>query len=179
MQTLVFKQNFAKGKFLVTKGEVCKRTFFVERGLLRFYDISDEGKEQIIQFAPEGWFLNTRDSICFDMPSSYFIDALEDTKVAVLEQSFLDYALKLSEHFRLFNRNFLQRNIHQLENRVKLLIGMKAEERYIDFVTIYPNLVQRVPLWMIASYLGITPESLSRIRRNIDWNKNILFNEQK
>ncbi len=167
LQDLIVTKTYKKGEVLLEKGQICKHVFFVEEGLLRFFSISKEGKEHIIQFAPEGWFVTERNSICYNEPSEYFIDACERTTVVLLNQEFVDKASELSPQFRAYNERLLQNHIRQLQKRINLLIGTNAEERYLDFIRIYPDLILRVPQWMIASYLGITPESLSRVRKNL------------
>lgn len=167
LQDLIFTKTYEKGEVLLEKGQICRHVFFVEEGLLRMYNISNEGKEHIIQFAPEGWFVSERNSICFNEPSEYFIDACERTTVALLNQEFVEKASHISSQFRTYNERILQNHIRQLQKRINMLIGTTAEERYLDFIKLYPNLILRVPQWMIASYLGITPESLSRVRKNL------------
>ncbi|MCO6495291.1 MAG: Crp/Fnr family transcriptional regulator [Bacteroidetes bacterium] len=160
-----------KGTFVLMKGEVCKQTFFVESGLLRLYSIDSKGKEHIIQFAPETWFVSDRSSIYFGKPSEYFIDAIEDSELAVLDNHYIDTAISISPEFRTYNEYLLQNHIRHLHNRVNMLIGADAQSRYLEFMSLYPNIIQRVPQWMIASYLGITPESLSRVRKELTENK--------
>lgn len=157
----------AKGEYLLKEGEVCRHSFFVEEGLLRAYRVDDAGKEHIIQFAPEDWFITDRSSVYFGAPSDFFIDAIEASSVVVLEPSFWDRASEVSPAFRQFNEKLLHNHIRHLQRRVSLLIGASAEQRYLDFIQLYPDLMLRVPQWMIASYLGITPESLSRVRKDL------------
>lgn len=163
----VQSRRFEKGEFLLDRGQVLKCTYFVGEGLLRFYSIGNDGKEHIVQFVPENWFVSDRTSMCFDEPSEYFIDAFENSTVAIIDQSFVNYAEEISPEFRMYNERLLQNHIRQLQKRISLLIGASAEERYLDFMKTYPDLTQRVPQWMIASYLGITPEGLSRVRKEL------------
>ncbi|MES2285674.1 MAG: Crp/Fnr family transcriptional regulator [Bacteroidota bacterium] len=156
-----------KGQFLLKKGEVCQHSFFVEKGLLRSYSISDIGKEHIIQFASENWFMSDRSSAYFNEPSDFFIDAIEETTVILIDQSFIKLASEISSSFREYNEKILQNHIRHLQKRVNLLLGASAEIRYLNFIKLYPDLTFRVPQWMIASYLGITPESLSRVRKEL------------
>lgn len=160
-------QTFKKGAQLLNTGEISRHTYFVEKGLLRFYNVSSEGKEHIVQFAPEKWFVSERNSICFHEPSEYFIDAYEETRAVLIDQDFIDFATDVSPQFRVYNERILQNHIRHMQRRISLLIGASAEARYLDFLKVYPDLIQRVPQWMIASYLGITPESLSRVRREL------------
>jgi len=163
----VSKRVLSKGELLLSEGQVCKNMFFVEKGLLRLYSIDEDGREHIIQFAPENWFLSERDSLYFGTPSGFFIDALEDTEVVVFDQEFVDRASEISPEYRTYNEYILQNHIRHMQKRINLLIGATAEKRYLDFIKLYPDLTMRIPQWMVASYLGITPESLSRVRRGL------------
>lgn len=163
----IIRKNVNKGEYLLNKGDICKQSFYVEKGLLRFYSIDHFGKEHIIQFAPEGWFISDRSSIYFNEPSEYYIDAIEDSIVVSLDEQFMCSVSEISPAFGKHNEQLLQKHIRHLQKRINLLIGATAEDRYVDFIKSYPDLTQRVPQWMIASYLGITPESLSRVRKEL------------
>lgn len=156
-----------KGEVLLRQGEICSHSFFVEKGLLRSYTIDNSGKEHIIQFASESWIISDRSSIFFNEPSDFYIDAVEETTLILLDQNFINLACEISVSFRLFNDRALQNHIRHLQKRINLLLGASAEERYLDFIKLYPDMLLRVPQWMIASYLGITPESLSRVRKEL------------
>jgi len=160
-------KNIEKGQILVRTGESSRNWFFVEKGLLRQYFIDKRGKEHILYFAPENWLVGDRNSAFFNRPTQYIVEAIEDTTIMVLD---INFAVRLSERFNsaiVDSDLLLQRHILQLQKRISLLLGATAEERYMDFISTYPNMLQRVPQWMIASYLGITPESLSRVRREL------------
>jgi len=161
------KRWIDKKEILLHKGQVCKNFFYVEKGLLRFYSVDKMGKEHILEFAPEKWLLLDRASFYFDEPSEFFIDAIEPTTVAVLDEEFINIMSEISPQFRKYNERILQNHIRHLQKRIDQLVGASAEERYLHFLKNYPNLTLRVPQWMIASYLGITPESLSRVRREL------------
>ncbi len=159
--------TFSKGKFLLNKGEICKNSFFVEKGLLRSYTIDEAGKEHINQFACENWFMSDRSSAYFNEPSDFFIDAIEDTAVVLIDLEFINLISEVSKSFRQYNELLLQNHIRHLQKRINQLLAASAEKRYLDFISLYPDLTLRVPQWMIASYLGITPESLSRVRKEL------------
>ena len=167
LEPLIVRKNVKKGEFLLREGELCEHHIFVEKGLLRFYSIDDAGKEHTVQFASENWFVGDRSSVYFNKPTTYFIDAIEDSTVVFLNPGFICTAAEVSKEFAQYNEQILQSHIMHLQNRVRLLIGANAEERYLDFIKLYPDLTLRVPQWMIASYLGITPESLSRVRKEL------------
>lgn len=156
-----------KAEFLSKQGNICNQTFFVEAGLLRAYTLDAQGKEHIIQFAPEGWLISDRSSAYFNEASDFFIEAIEDSTVVFLDPEFNDRASAISANYRHYNNLALQNHIRHLQKRINLLLGATAEERYLDFIRTYPDLTLRVPQWMIASYLGITPEGLSRVRKEL------------
>ena len=161
------EKKIAKGDFLLRQAEVCNKIYFVEKGLLRAYKVDDGGKERINQFAPENWFITDRSSILFNLPSEYFIDAMENSELIVIDNEFLIEASNISVRFREYNKNLLHNHIRQLQKRIDSLLGLNAEKRYLYFVETYYNLTLRVPQWMIASYLGISPETLSRVRKKL------------
>lgn len=154
-----------KGGFLLKQGEHCKHTFFVEKGVLRMYSLNSQGKECILQFASENWLMSDRGSVHFNEASSYYIEVIEDAEVYLLDEKFILDLSEKSASFRVFNERALQNHVRHLHRRIDSLLGATAEERYLDFITLYPDLMLRVPQWMIASYLGVTPESLSRVRK--------------
>jgi CRP-like cAMP-binding protein len=161
------KISVKKGTFLIQKGDVCRHSFFVESGLLRQYSIDEKGKEHIIQFAPENWFMTDRESVYFKQPSQYFIQAQEISNILLIDENFINQLSKKYPTFIAFNNMLLHNHIRNLQKRINQLLSATAEERYLDFIKVYPNLLLRVPQTMIASYLGITPESLSRVRKEL------------
>ncbi|WP_452229968.1 MULTISPECIES: Crp/Fnr family transcriptional regulator [unclassified Lacinutrix] len=158
-------KKVSKNDFLLQQGEICSHSFFVEQGVLRFYALNEEGKESILQFASENWIVSDRGSVFFQEPSTYYIDAIEDTLTVMLDEDFVNRVAKINPDFRKQNENLLQNHIRHLYKRISLLLGASARIRYLEFVGMYPDMLLRVPQWMIASYLGITPESLSRVRK--------------
>lgn len=160
-------KQYKKNDFLLRQGEKCSHSFFVEKGLLRQYSIDDKGKEHIIQFASENWFMTDRESVYFQQPSIYFIQALENTSVFEVDEDFFTNMSKKNASFLEFNNRLLHNHIRHLQKRITQLLSATAEERYLDFIRIYPDLTLRVPQVLIASYLGITPESLSRVRKEL------------
>lgn len=160
-------QPVKKGRQMVGKGQVCKDIFFVEKGLLRQYTIDEQGREHIIHFAPENWIVSDRSSAYFNQAGEYFIDAIEDSEVIVMDERFIREASEISCTFRENNHKALHNHIRQLQHRIIQLLSVPAETRYSEFLNVYPDLLLRVPQWMIASYLGVTPESLSRIRKEL------------
>ncbi len=162
-ERLSVKKNY----ILLNQGDYCKHSFFVENGLFRQYALTENGKEHILSFAPENWIVTDRDSVYFNQPSMYNIQALEDSVVVLMDENFMNKMAELVPGFTAFNNRLLHNHIRHLQDRIGMLLSATAEERYLNFIAMYPDVALRVPQTMIASYLGITPESLSRVRKEI------------
>ncbi|MCP1996407.1 Crp/Fnr family transcriptional regulator [Flavobacterium sp. HSC-61S13] len=167
LEPLTYSLRVKKGSVLLEQEQVCHRSFFVCKGLLRSYTVDEMGKEHIIQFASENWWIADRSSFYFDEPSQLFIDAIEDTEVVYIEKAFLSKLEEISKNYSRFNTLALQKNIRQMQKRINYLLSATAEQKYLDFIESHRLLTLRLPLHMIASYLGITPESLSRVRKQL------------
>lgn len=159
-------KNFTKNQLILSPGETSIKTYFVVDGLMRCYSMDSKGKIHIIQFAPEQWLMSERNSF-FNQPSDFYIDAIEPVTALVIPKNFF---LEASVHvpcIQDLHFTMLNNSIRFMQKRINMLLSATAEERYLDFIKLYPNLILRVPQWMIASYLGITPESLSRVRKDL------------
>lgn len=156
-----------KNEIILREGEISDSTFFVEKGLLRMYSIDKAGKEHVIQFAPENWIISDTTSQLLNEKSRFYIEAIEDSVIVVTKEGFFENLSKIYPHVAEKNQRLMFNHIKNLQNRVNALISTTAEERYMDFLTRYPNLMLRAPQWMVASYLGIAPESLSRVRKEL------------
>ena len=151
------KRSFAtKGTIIQEKGELNSKIYVVRQGLLRSYCIDQKGKEHIFMFAPEGWTI--ADACSEDQPCELFIDALEDTEYLVLKKD-------IQRDSRPESFKQLVKRMLVLQQRTLMLMSATATERYEHFETTYPEIMQRVPQRMVASYLGITPEALSKLKR--------------
>lgn len=159
-------KKFEKNEIIQYKGDILKYGFFVGKGLLRSYSIDSKGKEHIIQFAPENWFISDRNQM-HNEPSDFFIEAIEATESVIVPDNFMSEASRKVPCLLALNVTMLHNSIRFMQKRINMLLSATAEERYLDFIKLYPNLTLRVPQWMIASYLGITPESLSRVRKEL------------
>lgn len=167
IEHLVHPVDIKKGQLLLRKDEICDKAYFVGKGLLRSYTIDEAGKEHTIQFAPENWIIADRSSFYFDEPSEMYIDALENTEAVYVKKEFFDMAAKKFENFVNVNTLALHNNIRHMEKRINYLLSASAEKRYLKFIETYRDLSLRVPQQLIASYLGITPEGLSRVRKEL------------
>jgi CRP-like cAMP-binding protein len=166
-RSLFIPKKFRKRQYLLQQGDVCKYTTFVEKGLLRSYVVDDKGTELIMQFAPEGWWIGDMYSTLTGEISEYNIDAIENTETLLLTNPAYEQLMQQAPVFERYFRLLIQNSFIALQRRLKGNITLNAEEKYKNFIGLYPNIVQRVPQHHIASFLGITPESLSRIRRQM------------
>lgn len=160
-------KTFRKKTLLLNAGEVCSFEAYLVKGCVKRYYIDPNGDEVILQFAVEDWWISDMVSFTEQAPSHLYIETIEETEL--LQISYPDKELlfsqipKLERAFRLL----VQRAYSVLENRFFTGLTASAEERYLSFIKKYPVLPQRVPQYQIASYLGITPEALSRIRASL------------
>jgi CRP-like cAMP-binding protein len=159
---LVFK-HVKHGELMVEPGQIIAHGFFVMKGCLRNYIIKDD-KEHILQFAPENWWIGANYAVAVPQPAFVYIDAVEDSKIALYNNDFVYKLLDTVPGFMEMRQELQQNQFRNLEKRVLLLLSSSAEERYTYFLNTYPNLSVRLPQKMIASYLGMTPQSLSRVR---------------
>jgi len=143
-----------KGEILQKKGDIHTKIYIVKSGLLRSYSIDNKGKEHIFMFAPEDWIIT--DSTLVRQPSQLYIDALEDSEITTL---------KKGQEDKIDLQKILNR-LNTLQKRIIMMMSATAIERYEHFIQTYPNITQRIPQLMIASYLGITPEALSKVKSN-------------
>jgi len=156
-----------KRQFLLQEGDVCKHLAFVNTGCLRDYTVDHKGEEHVIQFAIRDWWISDLNSFLGGSNSTHNIDALDDSEVLLLEREARDNLLEAVPKMERFFRLLLESNYLATHRRINDSLAASAEERYLSFMKTYPALVEQVPQHHIASYLGITPQSLSRIRKDI------------
>src|SRR5450432_1678721 len=163
---LEHKKNLKK-TILLHEGEICNFEAYIVKGCIRTYYIDEKGNEVTLQFAIEDWWVSDIASFHDHTPSSMFIETLEDCELLTLNPRTKEEALakvpKLERIFRLM----VQRNLSVLQKRLFKTIATSAEDKYLDFINRYPTIPQRVAQHYIASYLGISPEFLSKIRTRL------------
>jgi len=145
--------DIKKGTVLQREGDQSSKVYEVASGLLRSYTIDQKGKEHIFMFAPENWII--ADAVQDGEPCEFFIDALEDSTLIIRDKDLN----KTTPNIQAIARRMLV-----LQRRVIMLMSFSGLDRYEHFIQTYPDLTQRVPQRMIASYLGITPEALSKAK---------------
>lgn len=157
-----------KGDYLLRNGETCRTDNFVVNGVLKaFYINAKTGKEEILYFAIENWWATDIESFQKQKPSIYNIQAIEKTTLLQIYYGSFQEMLKQIPKLERFFRIILESYIGSLQRRIILNNTFDAEQRYSDFLENYPKISEKVPNYLIASYLGITPEFLSRMRKKI------------
>ncbi|HWK08006.1 MAG TPA: Crp/Fnr family transcriptional regulator [Puia sp.] len=166
-KSLFTPKKLRKKQFLLQEGEVSRYTIFVTKGLLRSYTIDDKGVEHILQFALEGWWTADMYSFFTGEPSLFNIEALEDSEALLITRPSWESLLQQIPAFERYFRILIQNSLIATQRRLMETMSETAERKYLNFIKLYPASVQRVPQHMIASYLGITRETLSRLRREL------------
>ena len=160
-------KTYPKDTHLIQAGDICKYTYFVNRGLIRLYDINKKGIEKNTLFAREEWWVSDLYSFHSQKPGTYFLQTLEDSEVFQLSKHAMENLLleipKLERYWRILHINAF---ISQQE-RVMHMISKTAEVRYLDFIQKFPDAELRISQKHIASYLGITPEFLSKMKSTL------------
>jgi CRP-like cAMP-binding protein len=157
-------RKLLKKQYLLQEGDVCRYIAFVEKGIVKSFTVDEKGNDHIFQFAMEGWVISDLYSFITEEPATFNIDALENSRLLLLtnesQQQLMEKVPKILYYFYILTRGAYV----ALQKRLINKISLSPKENYTNLIQTYPNIIQRVPQHMIASYLGITPETLSRIR---------------
>lgn len=161
--SMLKNKKLRRKQFLLQEGDIQQYAVFVTAGCLRSYSIDKSGFEHILQFAPPGWWIGDMRSYILQQPGTLYIDAVDDSEMLMLLKSDLDQLYisipKLERFFRIIAENALATYQHRLLDN----LGLSALERYNNFCRLYPSLIQCLPQKQVASYIGVTPEFLSRM----------------
>lgn len=166
-KTLYIPKKLRKRRFLLQEGDVCKYTAFVEKGMLRTYSVDEKGNEHILQFAMEGWWAADLYSFLTKESSPFNIEALEECELLLITSDSWEVLLKKVPVLERYFRIVIQNNLIATQRRLIGAISETAEEKYLKLINNFPGCLNRIPQHMIASFLGITPETLSRVRSKI------------
>lgn len=162
--SLMIPMKADRGTTLLQQGEICTHVFFVVKGCLRSYVTDKKGKMHTLSFAPEEWWIGDQISISRTEPAMFSIDAVEDSDILLADRLFFEKMPGIYEGFHRKCITHLMDHLRAMEKRMLYLLGAYGDERYLDFMAAYPDLALRLPQYIIASYLGISRQSLSRIR---------------
>lgn len=157
-------KKLRRKQYLLQEGDVWRHYAFVCKGCLRIYRLDEQGKEHILKFCIENWWAGDRESLLTGKPSRTFIDALEESVVILITKENFENLCREIPAFNSMVQELLNNTYIASQERIHANITYSSEEKYLDFIKKYPDITSRVPLHMIASYLGISAETLSRIR---------------
>ena len=164
-------KKIRKRQYLLQEGDICKCVAFVEKGAMRLYRVNEDGSEHIVLFALEGSFITDLYSFLTTEPSIYSIDAIEDSELVLITRTASDELRKRSPKYQEFIFQATSEAYIQLQRRMTSVISLSLEDRYKELIEDHPNIIQRLPQHMVASYMGLTPETLSRVRKRISIHK--------
>lgn len=160
-------RDIKKNTIIIRQGDTFSKMIFVTKGLLRSYTIDCKDKQHVVDFAPEQYWIGDQNSFKLNKPSAVFIEAVEDATVVLMDKNFYETAGKIAPGYNAFMVSALLTRLSLMQRRINMLLAASAEERYLEFMQLFPDVMSRVPLWMVATHLGMTAESLSRVRKEL------------
>lgn len=167
LYNILQSKKIDKKTIVLREGEICKFEYYIVKGCTRVFYVNESGVEVTVQFGIEDWWVSDICSFVEQTPSRMFIETLEDCDVLFLtpksKEELLQRIPKLERYFRLL----VQKHMVALQNRVVDTITLSATARYLAFINTYPTILNRVPQYYIASYLGISAEFISKIRKRL------------
>jgi len=167
LKSVFIPKKVRKRQYVLNAGDVCQYITLVEKGLLRSFTVDDDGHEHVVQFASEGWWISDVGSFVSGKEALYHIEALEDSELLHLTRQSMDELLTQLPVMEKYFRLLMQNNIVALQRRVIAYMSLSAEEKYLKLMEVAPDIMNRASQQHIASYLSITPETLSRIRKKV------------
>ncbi|SHN00543.1 Crp/Fnr family transcriptional regulator [Chitinophaga sp. CF418] len=165
VRQVTIERKLRKRQYLLQEGYASIYNCFVAKGCLRLYRIGKDGAEHILKFAIENWWISDCESFSTGHPAQGTIDALEDSEVLLIKKEDFEALTRRIPKFQRFKERLDARNYDATQRRILSNISETAEERYLNFIKSYPQFYSRVPLHMVASFLGVTRETLSRVRQ--------------
>lgn len=167
IKSLAIPKRLKKKQYILRQGDVCRFHTFVCSGCLRSYRIDDKGREHIFSFSPAKHWVNDSVSLVTGTPSDELIEALEDSDVIQFSAASFKTLLREIPNFEVLNTKIITDDCSRSRDRIYMMTNHQAEERYRQFIRLFPQLHQCLPVFMIASYIGVTRETLTRIRSNM------------
>jgi len=165
ISALAIPRKLRRNEFLFREGEVCRHKVFMVSGLLRTFGMTPDGGEHILQFSPENTWTLDAESYDHQAPSHYSISAIEPSELLLWTKADFESLLAEIPRLKSFAEQLISRNIYSGRQRLLTALSATPEEKYEDFVQNYPELLSRLPLRMIAAYLGVSLKTLNRVRQ--------------
>lgn len=160
-------KKFPKKTVLLREGEICQFEGYIHKGCVRMYCLDDNGTEVTLLFAIEDWWISDLTSFQEQKPSKVYIETLEDSEIYMLNPTTKEKLLNEIPKFERVFRMLIQRNLATLQSRLVNTISKSASDRYLEFIKVYPSIPQRIAQYYIASYLGVSKEFVSTIRKRL------------
>jgi CRP-like cAMP-binding protein len=165
MRSLSIVKKIRRKEFILQEGEVCRHKIFIAKGLLKSYYLRHDGTEHIMRFSPENSWTTDHDSLKNQTPSQSNIDALENSEVVMWTRENMAELFASIPAFNAYMNRLMENALKFSHQRIRMNLSYTSEEKYEDFIASFPDVFRRVPLHMVASYLGVSRETLSRIRQ--------------
>lgn len=165
VEEVAIPKKIRKRQYLLQEGDISHYISFVVKGCFRLYSVGKNGEEHIMRFAIENWWVSDFDSFQSGLPSKYNIDALEDGELLMIKKEKWAFLIETIPNFKKLITKLTAKNYEAHQNRILSNISETAVEKYENFIKTYPMIYDRIPLHMIASYLGLSRETLSRVRQ--------------
>ncbi|CAM1349634.1 Crp/Fnr family transcriptional regulator [Tenacibaculum insulae] len=167
----IVRRKYLKDQYIVQQGDVCKTECFILSGCTKTFYVDDEGQEHIVMFAIEDWWTSDMGSFITQTPADYNIQCIENTELFQISYNIIEELYIEIPKLERFFRKIIERALVASQKRIVSNFSLTAKERYLLFKETYPKIEQRVPQYMIASYLGITKEFLSKIKSQLIQNQ--------
>lgn len=165
--SILSELSIRKKEYLISPGQIVTSEFYVVSGCLKAYYLDENGDKHILQFAVEDWWISDFEAFFGETPAQLYVEAIEDSKLLVIEKRALELLYQRIPKFERFFRIKITSAFVSLRSRILSSLQKSGKQRYLEFCQEYPNIEQRVPNYHIANYLGLKPESLSRIRKEL------------
>jgi CRP-like cAMP-binding protein len=164
MRSLSIIKKVRRKQFLLQEGEVCRYKIFIAKGLLKSYCLRHDGTETIMRFSPENSWTTDHDSLKYQRPAQSNIEALENSEVVMWTRENMAELFTAVPAFKFYMERLVENALKSSHQRILMNLSYTSEEKYENFIDSFPDVFRRVPLHMVASYLGVSRETLSRIR---------------
>jgi len=167
MESRCFVRKLRRKEFLLREGEICNEKAFVTKGLFRTFSVGENGAEHILRFIDAGNWLIDPESYFKEQPAKYNIDAIEPTQVVLFHRADFHYLNEQIATLGKYNQDLFKESVLTLQDQLHMTISGTSEEKYLRFIETHPDIYQRIPLHMVASYLGLSRETLTRVRQGM------------